>query len=365
MTRIAVIVPTHWSARMGGSQYQAMCLVDSLVAAGNSLVTFVARRIGHGYSPMGYTLRQVGSRSRWARYSFLPDTMSLWNALKQAEPQAIYQRVGCAYTGIAAAFARRYGCRMYWHVAAEDDVKPFHQQTLLGTSQYLDKKVLEYGIRTAPFIVAQTEDQNRLLQANYGRWADAIIPNFHPEPTEEISRDLPVQVVWIGNLKPVKQPMVFVQLAKDLATHLPTVRFTMVGAMSSDARWQAAFNREIASQPNLHYLGEVPQEQVNRILARSHLLVNTSISEGFSNTFVQAWLRAVPVVSLNSNPDSILTPGELGRHSRDYQTLKADVQELAEDHTRRQAMGQAAREYARRRHSMQNVQQLVSLLATT
>ena len=50
--------------------------------------------------------------------------------------------------------------------------------------------------------------------------------------------------------------------------------------------WNALVADEIQSTENLEHLGAKPQEEVNRLFAQTHILVNTSDYEGFSNTFV-------------------------------------------------------------------------------
>jgi glycosyltransferase involved in cell wall biosynthesis len=49
--------------------------------------------------------------------------------------------------------------------------------------------------------------------------------------------------------------------------------------------------RAIQSVTNVDYLGARRQREVNELLARAHVLVNTSITEGYPNTFIQAWQR--------------------------------------------------------------------------
>jgi hypothetical protein len=63
---------------------------------------------------------------------------------------------------------------------------------------------------------------------------------------------------------------------------------------------------QIRRMENLDLLGEVPLEEVNAQLAAGHLFVNTSKTEGFPNTFIQAWMRRVPTLSLDVDPDGIL-----------------------------------------------------------
>ena len=113
--------------------------------------------------------------------------------------------------------------------------------------------------------------------------------------------------------------------------------------------------------PNLIYVGGVPQDEVNRRLEQGHILVNTSRFEGFSNTFVQAWMRKVPVVSLNSDPDNILVREGIGFHSLTFETLCRDVKLLVENNILCNEMGERARKYAYENHT---VEKMVNCLTT-
>ena len=69
-------------------------------------------------------------------------------------------------------------------------------------------------------------------------------------------------------------------------------------------------------------------EDVNKLLERSHLLVNTSKWEGFSNTFIQAWMRSVPVMTLGVNPDGLLDNSYLGCNHVSTAEIASSIREL-------------------------------------
>ncbi|MDP6376386.1 MAG: glycosyltransferase family 4 protein [Pseudomonadales bacterium] len=353
--RLVVLIPTHWEAVMGGAQYQAQLMMEELIREGGYEIYYLARRVDPDFVPTGYEIRRIG---RLQGDNFFMDARGLLAALNEIQPDTIYHQVGCAWTGVAAWYAHRHDCRFVWHIASDMDLKPWNHGWLRRLSaSFLDKKLLEYGLRHADCVMAQTEYQVRLLKQNYGRDADRIVRNFHPQPVEPIDKSGPVRVLWIANLKPIKQPQIFFDLARDLA-HLD-VRFVVMGKIFVGEQDMRA---RMDALDNLDYLGERTQEEVNQLLANAHLLVNKSMLEGFSNTFIQAWMRRVPVLSLSVDPDRLLNERGLGWCADGvYDSLVTTVGQYATDTQLRQRAGEAAERYALEHHCLRNIDEMAAL----
>lgn len=365
--RLCIVTPHHLSVTGGGSEYQIECLIDALSAERRYEILYLARSVEPSCRPAGYRIVRIGSRNKAPRLGYTMDAVPLYRALHSLRPQVIYQRVACGYTGICAWYARRSGARLIWHVAHDTDV--MLERLDPGRNpvrRFLETASIEYAIRHANHIVTQTEHQARLLLQNYGREADAVIRNFQPDPTEKIDKSGPLTVLWVANFKRWKQPELFVALANELRD-LESVRFVMVGAAASGTGtvdWNAAVMAQIKEARNLDYLGPLPQAEINRLFARAHVFVNTSKWEGFPNTFIQAWMREVPVVSLSVDPDQVLAHGKMGIAAETPGALASAVRALITDPARRAEYGARARRYALREHSLANIKTLQRLIDT-
>ena len=355
-----MILPSHFGALLGGAEYQAKLLIDHLAATDAYEIYYLARFTNPESLTNGHTVITIGGLPSLRRFGYFFDALNLLAALKRVRPDVIYQRVGCAYTGVCALYARQTGCPMIWHIASDIEVTPQPElKRVVMMHKALEKWLLEYGIRNATCIVAQTMQQAAMLETHYGRQALKVIPNFQPTPREACAtKSDTVQIVWIANFKRLKRPEVFLQLARDFADR-KDVEFIMVGDISADRMWQESVDQELAQLSNVRRLGRVRQDEVNELLARSHVLVNTSDYEGFSNTFIQAWLRNVVVVSYRVNPDGVFDQDRLGICAGgSYESLRCSVLRLVEDSALRSAFVGRALPEARENHSMRNIESI-------
>lgn len=364
--RLCIVTPSHSGTRAGGAEYQIERLVDVLREKGHRQIYYLSSAVEAGSKSDRYHLMRIGRGSHAPRLGYLCHSAPLYKLLRQINPKTIYQRVACGYTGICAYYARRHGARLVWHIAHDSDVSP--GVSIDGRNplrRFLEKRSVEYGIRRASCIVAQTSDQAELLERNYHRRADAIIPNFHPAPSERIDKSGDPAVAWVASVKPWKQPEAFVDLARELRD-LKSVRFVIVGGESTgsgDRTWLADLRRRIQEAGNIDYRGACSQQEVNELLAKSRVFVNTSRYEGFPNTFIQAWMREAAVVSLHVDPDRLLRERGLGLFcDGSVQKLAAAVRTLVSDENLRREYVQRAREYAFAHHSMTNADSLARLI---
>ena len=102
-------------------------------------------------------------------------------------------------------------------------------------------------------------------------------------------------VCVLGHLRPVKDPFRAALAARLLPT-TSRLRVLHVGkALSTEMAERASV--EMAENPRYRWLGELPRWQALRVLARSHVLVLSSLTEGGANVISEALALGVPIVA--------------------------------------------------------------------
>ncbi len=310
VVKVCVVVENHRSAVMGGAQYQGELLAEELARHPGAQVTYIARRADETRCKAQgtpYAIRRIGRLGGIRNRAVFFDAGDLWRAFKEIAPDVVYQQMRQSYTAVCASYARRAGVPFFFHIASDQDLNPsWFPRRLI--SRRLPFHVVEaaagiWGMKHASHVIAQTERQARILKERFDRNAAAIVRNFQPLPERLPAKphDGVVRVFWLANLKDVKRPELFVELAERFA-HRADLEFLMAGRPSQLSRHVALLERA-ASMPNLKYLGELSIDEVEREMARADVHVNTSRFEGFPNTFVQAWANGAVVATVSVDPE--------------------------------------------------------------
>lgn len=282
--------------------------------------------------------------------------LDLGAALDAAGAAIVYQRCAQTLTGMVAWHCRRRGRRFVFAVANDRDVDG-RVRRALGPLRWT---VFRSGLRRADRIVVQSRAQWQLLPATLQAHALEIPSAFDLAGIEPRPEPAAPAVLWIGNLLPKKRPLALLALAR----RLPRTRFIAVAPEAGDASLASRFRDEAAALANVERHERVPPGEMGRHYARASALLNTSEAEGVPNTFLEAWAREVPVVSLGIDPDGVIARLGLGRVA-DPDEAPAILERFLQDGAARREAGHRARAHVTLRHALPAVlDRYQDLLAT-
>jgi glycosyltransferase involved in cell wall biosynthesis len=329
---------------VGGAELQCVLLARELPKHSFD-VSFVVSDFGQESPEIIDDIRVVKAYPADAPMGIRFSTLSrTWRALCQADADIYYGFRGIA--GIMALFCLIKRRELIINIPHDMDVKikPVAKRNIYDWLWWFDMKM-------ATSVIAQTEYQHVMLRENYGR-DSVIIKAFHPIEGKRIEKSMPPVVMWAARIGPEwKQPEVFLQLAKAI----PDTRFQMIGGPSENVSLYEKIKEQASDIPNLEFVGFVHHHEIGRYFEKASIFVNTSTAEGFSNTFLEAWSRYTPVVSLNVDPGEIICQQRLGFHSKTFEQMVADVKLLLSDNELRQELGQNGRRYVEQEHELGRV----------
>jgi len=234
---------------------------------------------------------------------FHPRASSIVAAMKKADADVYYHSCAGMITGLVAQFCRANDRKFVFRIAHDTDCIPGEQLINL----WRDRKIYEYGLKNADLIAAQGVNQQVLLRDNYALDSEVInmTVELPPEgPEARIGRD----ILWINNLRQFKRP----DLAIEVARKLPDFSMAMIGGkvVGFESLYEQAAS-DAESVPNLDFRGAVSYHDIGDCFSSSRVFLNTSDSEGFPNSFLQAWVRGLPVISF-FDPDGLIQKKGLG-----------------------------------------------------
>ena len=321
----------------GGAEVQAVFVAEALKACGQHVSLVVSDLPESELIPFPtFNAYDSTAGMRGLRF-FHPRWSGVAKALEQADADVYYQRNAGMLTGLVGAFCRRNN-RVFVYGAGSDVDFSLRD---VAIQSMRDKLLYNYGLNAATGFVVQNERQLSAAERRFhkplrvisnGVRGDAGIRNGDGDA-----------IVWIGAMWKVKQPGLFVELAR----RVPEYNFSIIGGGGElAAEVQAAADR----LPNLRMLGRLSRAEVSDVLRRTAVLVNTSSIEGFPNAFLEAWSHGVPVVTLN-DVDDIIRSHRVGAVCPDVDMMALAIRTLMIDRAQSRAMGERAVALVRDRFS--------------
>lgn len=306
---------------VGGAEMQQKILAYALSEQGWR-VSFVTEQIrGKGiirlnpnltlYPVINYT----GGNKYIRKVLLLP--FDLWKTLRHINADIYYQRNTNYPVGLVAMFCKLYRKKF---VLAGANNWNFDRGNERNLKDPLEKLSANLAIRTANTIIVQNGMQSELLLKNYGRYGSLFYNVFPPKDKRENGR----RILWVGRIVKHKRPEWFLELAKSL----PMYNFVMVGG-KGDHCLNLEIEKHAAEIENLKYLGHQSFETVEDLFDASAIFVGTynPSTEGFPNTFLQAWSRGIPVVS-SMDLDGLISENNLGILAETIPQMKIAIHNL-------------------------------------
>lgn len=340
----------------GGAELQTMLLATNLATRGLDVAHIVYPLSDP--LPLEPPAPTLVSRNPWRENRLHPllELSDVWQALSKADARVVVVRGSGGYVVPAAAWCRARRRTLVF--AASNDLdfdlhRPDRRRATLRA----------YGLaaRQARRLVVQTQRQAELAPQVFPGLDPILIPSFaQPAPPTDGEA---AYFLWADRLTDYKHP----EKVLELAAALPEAPFLIVAPETDEtsAELRARVVARAGELPNVELVSRRSREQLLGDMSRAAAIVKTSRVEGMPNTFLEAWSRGVPVLSLSVDPDrrirdhgvGLLAEGSMDRFVEQARQLWTDPALRAE-------IGARGREFVAATHSPDVVADRWSALLT-
>jgi len=290
----------------GGAEYQSKLIALELLNLGHD-VFFISQGLKNnqviyedGFKIYGI---DVISSLKEKVTLYKDFSKSFKKIILEENPDIVYQRILNTFSYRISTIANKLNIPYVLHIADNYSIE------FKGVKGFVKKQLFKNIIKNDVVIITQTYYQHLIIKDLAQNNLIIKVPNMHPKMLKEVITKRRNEILWIGNARPVKQLELYLELAKRYESS--NYLFKVIGNLPNTEYGQQ-LRKIIDNSINVKFFGEQENTFINKELSSVGLLVNTSVSEGFSNTFIQAWMSGTPVLSLNSDPDGIIEQFNLG-----------------------------------------------------
>ena len=334
----------------GGAELQMVLLAKGLVKRDYDVNFVTFGNSGNSFEKISgiNVFMPYNVQNRGYKHFYPLKLYKLFKLLITIDADIYVQRAGSPLTGIISFVSRLKNKKFIYCVSSNDNVT---NAIKIKDISDMGKFFFKYGIKNSNCVVCQTKFQKKLLKMNLSK-KGVVIKNIFNSDEKEIESTNGDTILWVGRIIKGKSPELFLKLAQEL----PEYNFKMIGGPKHG---NETYYNEIKDKAdkikNLSFLGFIPHNQIEKYYMDACLFINTSSSEGFPNTFLEAWNFRIPILSLKFDPDNLITKYEMGYYCDDFDKLLKRTKKLLEDTVLRNKMGYNGQKYVSKEHEAKKI----------
>jgi glycosyltransferase involved in cell wall biosynthesis len=344
------------SSKFGGAELQLYLLANELVKDDRFKVFFGIADFGQKDEEIidGVNLFKIirpGKYSQLVTVFFLP--IKLFSMLFKISADIYIQRSSGIETGIVGLYCRLFRKKFIYMSANDEDFEKtppsYLKDDFLNRARWF---LFKFGLRRADLFLVQNEFQKQNAIKNYDR---KIVIRNSAFPTNVVSPNMTnkFDILWVGKAdRLTKQPEMFLELAKKFANE----KFVMICPKAGDVDFFNELAKVASKIHNLEFIEYVPFQKVQKYFNKAKIFINTSKTEGFPNTFIQAATAGTPILSLGVDPNDILVNHQIGDHAHgNLNLLVAKLKNFLSDKKMLKQYSNKAFAYAKESHDIKKV----------
>lgn len=354
--KVIIFHLAHFDQKVGGAEKQLKYISEFLNQRDLDVHYVYLNRGGKKVAEKNISLHPIYynplTKSRFGKLWFLY-FFNIKSLILRLKPNVIITRTNSSWAGICSIFAKKYSIIHYHFIAHDNDVN-------LKTANIpkfkifdkIEKKITSEVFNNNSKIITQNEYQKKQLKLNYGISSKKFTQAIKLSNKKIFKNTGKINIIWIGNLKPKKNPNEFFKLV-DFYKNNNILYFNLIGG--DNAKIYSKKIKKLNKLENFKYFGELPYNKVRSILSKTDILISTSFSEGFSNTFLEAMSLKNTVISYHSNPDQILTKNKIGFLSKNLESTTKILDEFLLNRKSLEKICNSAHNYTKHNHNQQEI----------
>jgi len=329
------------SSVFGGAEVDLYMLATELANDERFEVSFIVG--DYGQPPLEVRQGVTLIKSLDAKKTKILHGWKIWKALRRADADVYMQEACSLGTFLIALFCKIHRRRFVYRTAStqEADGTYRHDHPIAG-------RLFLWSLKNAAAVVVQNQQDADNFKQQGGIDArvisNGLIVSGYPSAEKSI-------ILWVGRSAAIKGPRRFLTLARAF----PNESFVMICQNATGDEHYGSLIQEAGAIGNLTFIERVPFHKIDHYFETAKIYVNTSDSEGFPNTFVQACKAGAAILSFAVNPDGFLDTYQCGCCCQGQEQKMAEYLSRMLENNRYQELGRNGAAYARQHHDIRRI----------